>query len=99
MSEGNWSLIGLLIGLVIMLVLTLLLLGGPEIFTGGVTKDQNGNPQITQRGISGGIGGAIAVRNEAKDVDARITSGNCDGYHDGSAKRRGYPQTLDRLYK
>lgn len=66
-EHGSYSLIGLLAGLVITMVLALILLGGPEIFSGG----KSGSGPAGSAGIGGGVGGAIAVRNEAQEVTCK----------------------------
>jgi hypothetical protein len=68
-ERGSWSMIGILISVAIMLILTIILMGGPQIFSAKAKLPDVNSPNFgNQRGgISGGVGGAIAVRNRALD--------------------------------
>jgi hypothetical protein len=93
-ERGSWSLIGMLAALVIMMVLTLILLGGPQALTGG-KKGGSGGGML---GNIEGAGGAVAVRNEAREtVCANNLQQIRTALQMAGTNEEGYPQTLQEL--
>lgn len=92
-ERGSWSLIGMLASLVIMMVLAIILLRGPEAFTGNNSGSGSGALSPTA-----GVGGAIAARNRAKDT---VCENNLQqirlALQMAGVSEEGYPQSLQVL--
>ena len=93
-ERGSFSLIGMLIALVIMLVLTLLILGGPQIFS----RNKSGAGGGVMGAVGGTAGGAVAARNEALEVTCKNNLQQLRAaIQMFAANGEGNPQSLDDL--